>query len=76
MDDILSPLKIFTDDWGNKWAATLGMQYFGSLFGRDFTVNAEYSHVEPWVYTHFTVEVIATAILIGVWVHLWGQTLR
>lgn len=53
MDDILSPLKIFTDDWGNKWAATLGMQYFGFLFGRDFTVNAEYSHVEPWVYTHF-----------------------
>lgn len=53
MDDILSPLKIFTNDWGNKWAMTMGMQYFGSLFGRDFSVNAEYSHVEPWVYTHF-----------------------
>jgi hypothetical protein len=53
MDDILSPLKIFTDDFGNKWAMTGGMQYFGSLFGRDFAVNAEYSHVEPWVYTHF-----------------------
>jgi hypothetical protein len=53
LDDILSPLKIFTDDWGNKWAMTLGIQYFGSLFGRDFSVNAEYSHVEPWVYTHF-----------------------
>ena len=52
LDDILSPVKIFTDDWGNKWAMTLGMQYFGSLFGRDFSVNAEYSHVEPWVYTH------------------------
>ncbi len=53
LDDILSPLKIFTDDWGNKWAMTLGMQYFSSLFGRDLTFNTEYSRVEPWVYTHF-----------------------
>lgn len=53
LDDILSPSKIFSDDWGNKWAATLGCQYFGVIFNRDLTVTAEYSRVEPWVYTHF-----------------------
>lgn len=53
LDDMLSPVKIFTSDWGNKWAATLGLEYFGTLFGHDFSINAEYSHVEPWVYTHF-----------------------
>lgn len=53
LDDILSPAKIFTSDWGNKWAATIGMQYFGSVFNKDLTINAEYSRVEPWVYTHF-----------------------
>ncbi len=53
LDDILSPVKIFSSDWGNKWAATFGVQYFGILRGYDFSINAEYSHVEPWVYTHF-----------------------
>lgn len=53
LDDILSPAKIFSDDWGNKWALTVGAQYFGSLFNRDFSFSAEYSRVEPWVYTHF-----------------------
>lgn len=53
LDDMLSPWKIFSDDWGNKWAVTLGMQYFGAVFNRDFSFTTEYSHVEPWVYTHF-----------------------
>jgi hypothetical protein len=29
------------------------MQYFGTLLTRDITLTTEYSHVEPWVYTHF-----------------------
>ena len=53
IDDMTSPWKIFGDNWGNKWAATLGGQYFGSVSGRDAEIDAEYSHVEPWVYTHF-----------------------
>jgi hypothetical protein len=53
LDDMLNPLEIFSDDWGNKWAGTIGMQYFCSLFSRDVTFTTEYSHVEPWVYTHF-----------------------
>lgn len=53
LDDMLSPLKIFSDDWGNKWAATLGFQYFGQVVAKDLILTVEYSHVEPWVYTHF-----------------------
>ena len=53
LDDMLSPWTIFSNDWGNKWAATIGFQIFGSVLLRDLTFTAEYSHVEPWVYTHF-----------------------
>lgn len=53
LDDMLSPVKLFNDDWGNKWAATLGFQFFGNVLSRDLTLTAEYSHVEPWVYTHY-----------------------
>lgn len=53
LDDMLNPWQIFSNDWGNKWAATIGLQIFGSLLLRDITFTAEYSHVEPWVYTHF-----------------------
>ena len=54
LDDMLAPWKLFTNDWGNKWAMTVGCGYFGRLFNRDLTVQAEYSRVEPWVYTHFS----------------------
>jgi hypothetical protein len=53
LDDIASPLTLFSDDFGNKWALTAGAQYFGVLFGRDLQVNLEYTRIEPWVYTHF-----------------------
>jgi len=53
IDDMLSPWKIFSDDWGNKWALTAGMQYFSTLYNRDISAGIEYSRVEPWVYTHF-----------------------
>ncbi len=53
IDDITAPWTVFSDDWGNKWALTVGGQYFGSIRGRDLTVTAEYARIEPWVYTHF-----------------------
>lgn len=53
IDDMLAPWKLFNDDWGNKWALTVGMQYFGRIRNRDMLIGAEYSRVEPWVYTHF-----------------------
>ena len=53
LDDITAPWTILGDDWGNKWAATIGCQYFGTIFSRDMTAVVEYTRVEPWVYTHF-----------------------
>ena len=32
LDDMLAPWKIFSSDFGNKWALTVGGQYFGTLF--------------------------------------------
>ncbi len=53
LDDFLSPWKMFTDDFGNKWAFTAGMQYYNHVFSRDVSAGIEYSRIEPWVYTHF-----------------------
>lgn len=53
IDDISSPFTLFSNDFGNKWALTLGGQYFGLIAGRDLTITTEYSRIEPWVYTHF-----------------------
>ncbi len=53
LDDISDPVHIFGEDWGNKWALTAGAQYFGSLLNKDVSATFEFTHVEPWVYTHF-----------------------
>jgi len=53
VDDITTPWTIFGDDWGNKWALTAGVEYFGVVFEKDIHGLVEYSRVEPWVYTHF-----------------------
>jgi hypothetical protein len=53
VDDMLSPLQFFTDDWGNKWAYTLGMQWFGAVLNKDVFAGIEFTRIEPWVYTHF-----------------------
>ena len=36
LDDITSPVTIFSDDWGNKWAVTAGAEYFGIFLQKDF----------------------------------------
>ncbi|MFW6220859.1 MAG: hypothetical protein ACOC4C_00195 [Fibrobacterota bacterium] len=53
LDDISNPLTLFSDDFGNKWAATIGLEHFNMFKGRDIHTIIEYSRVEPWVYTHF-----------------------
>jgi hypothetical protein len=53
IDDMTAPWSIFSSDWGNKWAYTIGSQYFGDFMNKDYSVTAEYTRVEPWVYTHF-----------------------
>jgi len=53
LDDMSAPWTIFSDDFRNKWALTLGMQYFTIWRGKDISAGAEVSRIEPWVYTHF-----------------------
>jgi hypothetical protein len=54
IDDMLNPWSLFfSNDWGNKWALDIGGQYFTNVLSRDVTASAEFSRVEPWVYTHF-----------------------
>lgn len=53
IDDMSAPWTIFSDDFRNKWALTLGMQYFTVWNGMDVDAGAEVSRIEPWVYTHF-----------------------
>jgi hypothetical protein len=44
---------LFADDWGNKLAFSAGYEFFGLLRGRELSAGAEYTRLEPWVYTHF-----------------------
>jgi len=53
LDDITTPWGLFSDDWGNKWAVTLGGEYYGRWFTKDMMAAVEYTRIEPWVYTHF-----------------------
>jgi hypothetical protein len=53
IDDMTAPWSLFSSDWGNKWAFTIGGQYFGAIMNKDISATAEYTRVEPWVYTHF-----------------------
>jgi hypothetical protein len=53
IDDCQSPLEMFNDQWGNKWAVTLGTQWFPVIAGKNAVFGLEYCRVEPWVYTHF-----------------------
>ncbi|MBN1982796.1 MAG: hypothetical protein JW795_14780 [Chitinivibrionales bacterium] len=53
LDDMSAPWTLFSNDFGNKWACTIGGTYITSLSNHDCSVGIEYSRVEPWVYTHF-----------------------
>lgn len=52
IDDIQSPSSLFDDYWGNKWGWLAGGHWVGEWGGKIAGLIAEYSRVEPWVYTH------------------------
>jgi hypothetical protein len=53
VDDLKSPSGLFDDLWANKWAWLAGAHFIFD-HGPDKTgLVAEYSRVEPWVYTHY-----------------------
>ena len=53
-DDMKSPTSMFDDSWwGNKWAATVGLARDNLKLGPVMLGwFAEYTRIEPWVYTH------------------------
>lgn len=52
IDDMQSPTSLFDDYWGNKWGWLAGGHWVRNWSGRTEGLVAEYSRVEPWVYTH------------------------
>ncbi|HNY32742.1 MAG TPA: hypothetical protein PKO15_17795 [Fibrobacteria bacterium] len=56
IDDMQEPTSLFSNKyWGNRWASNLGVVWSQATNGRDsWTVGSlEWTHIEPWVYTHF-----------------------
>lgn len=53
-DDMKSPTSMFDNDWwGNKWALTIGIARDSlHVNGTICSWFVEYTHIEPWVYTH------------------------
>jgi hypothetical protein len=54
IDDIQSPASLFNDNWGNKWAWMAGAHAAHDFGQMRSGMIAEYSRVEPWVYTHYS----------------------
>ena len=52
IDDLFSPADIFSDFWGNKLAFTFGHEMFLPGFLNQTRLIAEYTRIEPYVYTH------------------------
>jgi hypothetical protein len=52
LDDFTSPWGIFSNDWGNKLAFTAGALWADPARIEDSGLRAEYTRVEPFVYTH------------------------
>ncbi|HUT63276.1 MAG TPA: capsule assembly Wzi family protein [Anaerolineae bacterium] len=50
--DDMTTSKLGTDWYGNKIAYQLGTFYIEPFGLRDTDVRVEYSHINPWVYTH------------------------
>ncbi|MEE2658209.1 MAG: capsule assembly Wzi family protein [Candidatus Latescibacterota bacterium] len=50
--DDLKKLKIFSDDFANKFSLQTGLLWVDPLSLGDLDLRAEYVHIEPWIYTH------------------------
>lgn len=50
--DDLKKLRIFSDDFVNKFSLQVGLLWVDPLGLRDADLRAEYVRIEPWMYTH------------------------
>jgi hypothetical protein len=61
IDDVSEPSSLFNDLWKNRWAFTTGVQGAIRRGSLDLGGLIEYSHVEPWVYSHYTANGVQAA---------------
>lgn len=61
VDDLQSPTSLFDDHWGNKWGWMAGAHFIRDWSGWKSGLVAEYSRIEPWVYTHYDSNTSQTA---------------
>lgn len=52
LDDMQEPSSLFDNFWGNRWAWMAGL-HLSHKTHKNLGLIAEYSRVEPWVYTHY-----------------------
>jgi hypothetical protein len=52
IDDLFSPMDIFSDFYGNKVAFTTGGFWTDPLGLNNSSIRLEYTRIEPYVYTH------------------------
>jgi len=50
--DDLKKLRIFSDDFANKFSLQIGGLWVDPLAWRDTDLRAEYVRIEPWIYSH------------------------
>ncbi|MFH1570462.1 MAG: capsule assembly Wzi family protein [Gemmatimonadota bacterium] len=50
--DDLKKLRIFSNDFANKFSLQAGALWIDPLGRRDVDLRAEYVRIEPWIYTH------------------------
>lgn len=50
--DDLKKLRIFSDDFANKFSFQAGMLWVDPVGLRDADLRAEYVRIEPWIYSH------------------------
>ena len=50
--DDLKKLRVFSDDFANKFSLQTGLLWVDPAGLRDTDLRAEYVRIEPWIYTH------------------------
>jgi hypothetical protein len=50
--DDLKKLKVFSDDFSNKFSLQTGVLWADPMGWRDTDLRAEYVRIEPWIYSH------------------------
>ena len=50
--DDLKKLRVFSDDFANKFSLQTGFSWLNPASLRDTDIGIDYTRIEPWIYTH------------------------